>query len=109
MYTDIGVKLKTLRKKKGVNQDAVADYLGVSRGAISNYEAGKRRPNINDLAKLAKYYNVGLDYFGLSQKDEVKDLLARATNLFNNENISYEDKQLLYEDIMRLYLSVKKE
>ena len=108
MTNNIGCKMKLLRKKKGVNQDALAEYLGVSRGAISNYESGKRNPNIKDLNKIAKFYNVGLDYFGISKKDEVEDLLARATSLFKNEQISYEDKQLLYEDIMRLYLSVKK-
>lgn len=109
LANNVGCKMKLLRKKKGVNQDALAEYLGISRGAISNYESGKRNPNIKDLAKIAKFYNVGLDYFGISQKDEVKDLLARATDLFNNNQITYEDKQGLYEDIMRLYLSIKKE
>lgn len=105
----IAEKLKLLRKKRGINQDVLAEYLGISRGAVSNYESGKRTPNIKDLSKIAKFYNVGLDYFGVSEKDEVKDLLARATDLFNNDKISYKDKQALYEDIMRLYLSVKRD
>lgn len=106
--SSIGTKLKQLRKKKGINQDVIADVLGVSRGAISNYESGKRTPNIKDLTKIAKFYKVGLDYFGVSPKDEVKDLLARATTLFSDDTITLEEKQKLSEDIMRLYLALKK-
>ena len=35
--------LKALRESKGVSQQTVADYLGITRQAYGNYETGKRQ------------------------------------------------------------------
>lgn len=104
----VGMKLKELRKNRKISQQVIADRFDVTRGTVSNWEIGRRIPNIKTLEKLAEFYGVGLDYFGKqSTKDEVMDLLARASDIFKNEDISTEDKDLLYQDLMRLYISVK--
>lgn len=51
-----------LRKTKDVSQQDIADYLGVSRVTISNYETGRRDPDTSTLGKLASYFNVSVDY-----------------------------------------------
>ena len=43
---DISMRLKELRKEKGVSQKAVADYLGITQRAYSYYETGQREPNV---------------------------------------------------------------
>ncbi len=53
--------LKHLRKQKGVNQDELAEVLGVKRPTIGNWETGSREPNINMLVRIAGYFNVTLD------------------------------------------------
>lgn len=53
--------LYKLRKEKGVNQDAVANYLGISRQGYSRYERGDREPDIASIIKLANYFNVTTD------------------------------------------------
>lgn len=104
----VGRKLKELRKSRKIPQQVIADRFNVTRGTVSNWEIGRRIPNIKTLEKLAEFYGVGLDYFGKQDtKDEVLDLLARASDIFKNEEVSAEDKDLLYQDIMRLYISVK--
>ena len=104
----VGKKLKELRKSRKISQQVIADEFHVTRGTVSNWEIGRRVPSIKVLEKLANYYGVGLDFFGKqSTKDEVVDLLARAAEIFKNEEISTEDKDLLYQDIMRLYISIK--
>ena len=55
-------KLRELRKEKGVSQEQVANELGISTSAYSNYEQGIREPSIDMLIKLCKYYNVTSDY-----------------------------------------------
>lgn len=55
------VDLKTLRLKKGVSQQDVAQYLEVSRQAYGNYENGKRQPDLEVLLKLAEYYDTTVD------------------------------------------------
>lgn len=106
----IGDKLKTLRKGRKLTQDQIADAFGISRGAVSNYEIGRRRPNIQELQAFAKFYGVPLDYFGEeeTQKDELFDLLSRAKVIFQDENVSRATKEELYREFMKLYLDLDK-
>lgn len=53
--------LRELRQKRGVSQRAVADYLGITRQAYSNYENGNREPDYETLLKLAEYFAVSVD------------------------------------------------
>jgi transcriptional regulator with XRE-family HTH domain len=108
LKNEIGSKLKELRKAKRLNQDDVAIGTGICRSSLSNYETGRRTPALNQLVILANFYGVALDYFGIVQEDDVFDLLIRAKKLFENENISAEDKQHLFDELMKFYISIKK-
>ena len=55
-------RLKLLRKEKGVSQKEVANAIGVTLSADSNYEQGIREPSNQILINLCKYYNVSADY-----------------------------------------------
>jgi len=103
----IGGKLKTLRKGRKLTQEQLADKMGVNRATISNYEIGRRSPNIKDLKRFAEFYGVGLDYFGVASKDEIFDLLSRAKVIFESDDISAQEKQELFEEIMLLHLKLK--
>ena len=106
--SDLHLKLKELRKNRKITQQTVADYFGVTRGTVSNWELGKREPDLQTLQELAKYFGVSLDYFSQKPtKDEFLEFIARANSLFSNENVTQKEKDLLYEDIMRLYLGFK--
>lgn len=104
---DIGRKLRTLRKGKKLTQKDVADRLGLVRATISNYEVGRRTPHLSELKRFAELYGVTLDYFGVSQKDEMFELVSRAREVFSNENISTQDKETLYRELMKIYLNMK--
>jgi len=54
--------LLNLRKNKGVTQKDISDYLGISRQAYANYEAGNRAPDFQTLKKLSAYFSVSADY-----------------------------------------------
>lgn len=56
------MRLKELRKKKGLSQEQVAKDLNISMRAYQNYEYGQREPNIEMILKLAEYYDVTTDY-----------------------------------------------
>ena len=49
-----GDRLKELRKEKGLTQDDVAQYLGVSRPNITQYEKNLYDPSLDTLEKLSK-------------------------------------------------------
>lgn len=106
---DIGRKLRTLRKGRKLTQKDVADRLGLVRATISNYEVGRRTPHLSDLKRFAELYGVNLDYFGVSTNDEVFELISRAREVFESDNISTQIKEDLYKEFMRLYLNINKE
>lgn len=107
---DLHFKLKELRKNRKITQQEIADRFGVTRGTVSNWEIGRREPDIHTLEELARFYGVSLDYFSKKPtKDEFLEFLARANSLFANEDVTQKEKDALYEDIMRLYISAKDE
>lgn len=103
----IGSKLRQLRKAKKLTQEEVAEKVDITRSTISNYEIGRRTPHLKDLQKLAQVFGVGLDYFGICAKNEVFDLLARAKEVFESEDVPIEEKEELYQEFMKLYLDLK--
>lgn len=56
------MRLKELRKKKGISQQRLATDLNTTQNTISRYETGEREPGIDDLTKIADYFNVSIDY-----------------------------------------------
>lgn len=53
--------LKDLRKKIGLSQEELADLVGTSQSAISNYENGNRKLNIETAQKIAIALEISLD------------------------------------------------
>ncbi|MGN0985344.1 MAG: helix-turn-helix domain-containing protein [Candidatus Enterenecus sp.] len=64
-------RLTELRKKKGVTQSEMAEYLGLKLRAYQYYESGGRRPEYEGLIALADYFDVTTDYL-LGRTDEEK-------------------------------------
>ena len=104
--SDIGKKLKTLRKGRGLTQLQLSEKLGISRCSISNYECDRRTPHLSELKRFAEFYGVSLDFFGIETKDERFELLIRAKSVFGNENIPKEEREEIYKQIMKIYLQL---
>ena len=56
------MRLKEIRRNKGISQLKLAMDLNTSQNTISRYETGEREPGINELIKIADYFNVSIDY-----------------------------------------------
>lgn len=56
------MRLKELRKAKGMSQLKLAMDLNMNQNTISRYENGEREPGINELIRIADYFNVSVDY-----------------------------------------------
>ena len=57
-----GERLKALRLEKGLGQIRLANELRVSKSVISLWENGGSEPTLSNLVKVAKYFNVSIDY-----------------------------------------------
>jgi transcriptional regulator with XRE-family HTH domain len=91
---DFGKGLKELRKEKKLTQAQVAEHLDVSVSTYTKYETGVNEPDIAMLIKIAKFFNVSIDY-----------LLGESTYLNAAENIEAflsKDQQEIFEIYMSL-------
>lgn len=64
MANELGVnleKIRGLRAEKGLNQDDLAEVLGISTTSYNLKEQGKRQFTVNELGKIARYFDVEVD------------------------------------------------
>lgn len=62
MLLEIGAKIKAARQNADLTQEQAAEYLGVTRQTISNWENEKTYPDIVSVVKMSSLYNVSLDH-----------------------------------------------
>ncbi len=66
------MRLKEIRKSKGISQLKMAIDLNTSQNTISRYETGEREPGINELIQIADYFNISVDY--LLERTDVPEI-----------------------------------
>lgn len=112
-------KLKKLRNKKGISQQVMAEKIGVSWRAYQNYEAGKAYPrNSAVYMKIAAELEVSADYL-LSETElytdctervdacEIEELVMRVGELFEDRELSEDDKDNVLRAITERYWQAK--
>ncbi|MCI7602543.1 MAG: helix-turn-helix transcriptional regulator [Candidatus Onthovivens sp.] len=64
------MRLRQLRIQKGLNQQELANILGVSGQTILNWENEIYEPSIEKLILIANYFNVSIDYL-VERKNDI--------------------------------------
>ena len=62
-------RIRDLRKKARLSQQALADQIGVFRNAISTWETGYSQISLENAKKVAEYFGVTIDYLLGSESD----------------------------------------
>ena len=57
----LGENIARYRNEKGLSQEKVAEYIGVSRQAVTKWESNISRPSSDNLFKLAEILEVSVD------------------------------------------------
>lgn len=82
----LGKMLKQLRKERGITQQELAQYTGLSFASIGSYEKGLRQPNAKAMRALENYFCVSADYlYGETEvnsyyQDEEKEFIRNLIN-----------------------------
>lgn len=70
--------LVSKRREKGITQEELANYIGVSKASVSKWETGLSYPDIVFLPQLAAYFNISVDeligYEPQMTKEDIKKL-----------------------------------
>lgn len=88
----IGKKIVEARKNEGVTQQQLADFLGISRIAMSSYETGRTRIAIPHLFLIGKALGKRIEFFIEDIFDSIKPKkLPKKELTFNiDENVKFE-------------------
>lgn len=86
------VELKRLRTEYGMTQAQLANRLGISASAVGMYEQGRREPDSELLARLARMFHVSTDTLlgfrqepQAEQEQEVNTVIDRFTSILKNQ------------------------
>jgi len=106
---DIGSRIITLRKNANLSQSELAKKVEVSRTIIGNYERNENTPSIDILLKIAKTFDVTIDFLvgegSLSTYD--KNVLKRIEKL-SQLNSEEKDKIFMVIDALIRDFNAKK-
>lgn len=69
MHINISENIKALRTKRGLTQEKMADFLGISFQAVSKWERGETVPDIYMIPVIADFFGVSTDFL-LGHNDE---------------------------------------
>lgn len=77
------MRLKELRKEKGIKQEVLCKELGITQSALSAWEIGRTTPSATSVAQLADYFGVSVDYLlGRSESNIASGYTPEAVAVF---------------------------
>ena len=95
----LGLRLKEIRKARGLTQEALAEKVDLSPQYLSRLEAGHQSPSLETVARLAEALDMELwELFDLGHQGTVKEVRERLRRL-----IQESDEQKLRVALKLLY------
>ena len=89
-------RIRELREKRGMNQEALARFIGVSQQTISKVERNTDALGVDLLIEISDFFSVTTDYL-LGLSDEKRNLFLE--NRVNRKIDSYYDLIVEFEEL----------
>lgn len=103
----ISENIVRLRKQKGITQDELASFLGVTKASVSKWENGQSMPDIMLLPEIATYFDVTVDtllgYEPQLSKEQIQKLYAQLGEDF--ARLPFEEVFAKSEALVKKYYS----
>jgi len=81
MVLDFGMRLRQVRKAKGFSQSALAEMLGLTKQAISNYESGANTPTHSVFVRIAEQMGVEMDFLAGRTDESYASIMEKLKKL----------------------------
>ncbi|MBC3901564.1 helix-turn-helix domain-containing protein [Acetobacterium malicum] len=94
-----GDRLKLLRLENNMTQEELGNLLSKSKNNISQYETGKREPDLETLKIISNYFKVSLDYL-LGNSDDPLPVRDVDQDLHDEHDYNEELDAFLKDDEM---------
>lgn len=103
----IGRILAEHRRRQGITQEELAEYMGVSKASVSKWETSTTYPDITLLPRLASYFHTSIDelmgYEPQMSREEIRKLYRQLVQDFETE--PFDEVQNRCRDIAQRYFS----
>lgn len=96
-----GQRLRELRNQRGISQNELSKYIGVSKSSVNMYERGEREPGFETLEAIADFFNVNMDYL-LGRKNSSPSTDVGQESIENVPNLSEKDQQRMTSTVERM-------
>ena len=107
MHINISENIKALRTERGLTQEKMADFLGISFQAVSKWERGETVPDIYMIPVLADFFGVSTDYLlghnDERRRQEVEEYINQYYTLWNEGK--YEELLKILKNAVKKYPS----
>ncbi len=105
----IGKVLRTLRNKHGLSLRRLGSEIGISFNTLNAYERNVIHPTLESSYKMARFFDVPIEYFihGEKTTQEFRDAELRV--LFQEADTLNKQDRLVIKSYLRKYLSTRKE
>ena len=110
--TDMGVRIRDVRRERGWTQDQLASAVGVSRSAVAQWETGRAGQVTTNLTRIAEVLEVGVEYlmYGDDKRAPAEARLGDELALLRlYRACPAEDRQLILRTARRLVAGSRRE
>ncbi len=95
------------RREKGLTQEELASYMGISKASVSKWETGQSYPDIVFLPQLATFFNISMDelmdYEPQMSKENIRKLYISMASDFSVK--PFEEVLEKWREIVKKYYS----
>ena len=105
--TDIGTRVRDVRRERGWTQDEFARRVGVSRSAVAQWETGRAGQVTGNLTRIADVLGVGVEYLTFGNDKRAPGQVGQGDELALlrlYRECTPEDRQLALRMLRRLAL-----
>ena len=81
----LGLRIKELRKRKGLSQEKLAELVGLEPPSICYIEVGRNYPSLQNLEKIAETLGVSFsEVFNFDKHQDSNDLVYEINKIIKN-------------------------
>ena len=73
---ELGNNIARYRKEKGISQEKLAEYMEISRQAVTKWESGTSKPSTENLLKLSELFGVEVEHLLSADIEKTKKTVA---------------------------------
>ncbi len=122
------VRLRKLRKEKGLSMEALGKVVGLSKQTIHSYEKGRTHPDFDTLSRFAALFDTSTDYllcrtnvqrFDVQESPEIPALeswkkepdlgraIIKVDEIVDLRGLTEKDRDRMYAEVVKYFRQAK--